>query len=94
MLSVYFEYLITLIIKIKSLVLFYFSWIAIHYICSQLYIYYCVPFTWYGIFVSPFLSLSPHWNAVRWIIYEAGNILYGMWIAIGSWTVANLLTQK
>lgn len=94
MLSVYFNQLLKVAIQIKSLVIFYFAWIAIHYICSQLYIYYCVPYTWYGIFASPFLSLTPHCNAFRWIIYEAGNVLYGMWIAIGSWTVANVLTHK
>jgi len=94
MFSVYFDKFINFIIKIKSFILFYFSWIAIHYICSQLYVYYCVPYNWYGIFASPFLSLAPHCNAFRWIIYEAGNILHGMWMAIGSWTVANLLTQK
>jgi hypothetical protein len=49
---------------------------------------------YFGIFASPFLSLTPHCNAFRWIIYEAGNVLYGMWMAIGSWTVANVLTHK
>ena len=94
MFSVYFDYLLNFIIKIKPLIIFYFSWIAIHYICSQLYVYYCAPYTWYGIFASPFLLVMPHCNVFRWIIYEAGNVLYGMWIALGAWTVANLLTQK
>jgi hypothetical protein len=41
-----------------------------------------------------FYFVTPHCNAFRWIIYEAGNVLYGMWMAIGSWTVANVLTHK
>ena len=80
--------------SIKPLILFYSGWIFLHYICSQLYVYYCVPNTWYGIFISPFMTMAPHCTAFRWVIYEAGNILYSMWIGIGTWTVSNLLTFK
>ena len=94
MLTEYSNIIITFLNNIKSIILFYFSWIFIHYTCAHLYIYYCTPTTWYGIFISPFLSITPHCNAFRWVIYEAGNVLYGMWAAIGSWSVANLLTYK
>ena len=94
MFSVYLVYLFNFLSKIKSLIIFYFSWIAIHYLCSQLYVYYCVPYAWHGIFASQFLSLTHRCNAFHMIIYEAGNVLYGMWIVLGAWTVANLLTQK
>jgi len=94
MLTKYGQIIINFLDNIKSIILFYFSWIFIHYTCAHLYIYYCTPTTWYGIFISPFLSITPHCNAFRWVIYEAGNVLYGMWIAIGSWSVANLLTYK
>ena len=90
----YFQFIINMLMNLKHIILFYLSWIFIHYVCSQLYIYFCVPFTWYGIFISPFLVMTPHCSAFRWIIYEAGTILYGMWIAIGSWTIANILTLK
>ena len=82
------------ITKIKSPIIFYLGWIFIHYVCAHLYIYYCAPTTWYGIFISPFLSITPQCNAFRWVIYETGNVLYGMWVAISSWSVANLLTYK
>ena len=94
MLSKHFTNIITLLNQIKPLILFYSGWIALHYICAHLYIYYCAPTNWYGIFISPFLSITPHCNVFRWVIYEAGNVLYGMWVAIGSWSVANLLTYK
>jgi hypothetical protein len=89
-----FKSIITFLDNIKPLILFYSGWTVIHYICSQLYVYHCTPKTWYGILVSPLLSITPQCNAFRWIIYEAGNVLYGMWMAIASWTVANLLTHK
>jgi hypothetical protein len=92
MLTEYSNIIITFLNNIKSIILFYFSWIFIHYTCAHLYIYYCTPTNWYGFVLSPFLSITPHCNAFRWVIYEAGNVLYGMWIAIGSWTVAKVLT--
>ena len=94
MISKYFNYLIDVIIKIRHLILFYLGWIFIHYICSQLYIHFCTPFTFYGLIMSPILVMSPHCSAFRWIIYEAGRVLCGMWLAIGSWTIANILTIK
>jgi hypothetical protein len=80
--------------SLHPLIIFYFSWIAIHYISSQLYVYYCTPQTLTGFFISPLLSISPHCNAIRWIISEAGAIFYGMWISIGSWIVTNVLTRQ
>ena len=94
MYDTYFNLIIKFLNNIKSIILFYLSWIFIHYVCSQLYIYFCAPFTWYGLIVSPFLIMSPHCSAFRWVIYEAGNVLYGMWLAIGSWFIVNVLTIK
>lgn len=88
------DFLYETIIKIKPLIVFYLSWIFIHYISSQLYIYYCVPANFFGIFLSPILSMTPYCTAFRWVIYEAGNIFYGMWIALGTWIAANLLIYK
>ena len=93
-LSNIFNLFIETIDKIKPLILFYSSWIFIHYICSQLYIYFCVPANIIGIFISPFMSMTPHCSAFRWIIYESGNIFYGMWFALGTWIVVNILTNK
>lgn len=89
-----FNYIMDIIVRARHIVLFYLGWVFIHYLCSQLYIYFCAPFTLYGLIMSPFLIMTPHCNAFRWVIYEAGKVLYGMWIAIGSWTIANILTLK
>ena len=78
----------------KPLILFYSGWVIIHYVSSQLYNHFCAPNVWYGIFISPFLSVTPHCNAFRWIITEAGNVFNAMWVGIGSWIITNLLTKK
>ena len=88
------NYIIDILMKVRHFILFYVSWIFIHYLCSQLYIHFCAPFTLYGLIASPFLVMTPHCSAFRWVIYETGNVLYAMWIAIGSWTIANVLTLK
>lgn len=88
------DFYLDILITLKPIILFYLSWIFIHYICSQLYIYYCVPANFFGIFISPILSMTPHCTAFRWVIYEAGNIFYGMWIALGTWMATNLLIYK
>ncbi len=80
--------------KIKPLILFYSGWTVLHYMCSNLYVYYCTPRTLYGLLLSPLLAISPQCNVFRWVIYEGGNVLYGMWAAIASWTVVNFLTYN
>ena len=80
--------------NIKPLFLFYLGWIFLHYICSQFYIYYCVPSSLYGMFISPFLSMTPHCAGFRWVIFESGNIFYAMWTTIGAWVMVNILTIK
>ena len=79
---------------IYLLILFYVGWIFLHYFSAQLYISYCTPQTIWGFIASPFLSVAPHCNGLRWIIYESGTILYCMWTSLAAWIVTNLLTYK
>lgn len=81
-------------IPVYPLMFFYCGWISLHYISSQLYICYCTPQSLWGFFISPFLAVSPHCNALRWVINESGSILYGMWVSMATWIVANVLTFK
>jgi len=63
----------------------YFLWICLHYFSSHLYIKFCVPNTLLGFVMSPFLISTPHCQGLRWIVYNAANIINNMWIIIGSW---------
>ena len=88
------DMLVKLLNNMRPLLLFYLSWIFLHYLCSNLYIYFCISNSIMGIFLSPFLSMAPHCTAFRWVIHESGNIFYTMWISIGAWIASNLLTFK
>ena len=60
-------------------------WIFLHFFASYLYTKLCVPTTWFGLFMSPFLTATPHCQGLRWIVYNAAHIINNMWILIGAW---------
>lgn len=74
-----------------KVVLLYAFWIIIHYVCSHLYVHWCVPATIYGFIISPFLAPTPHCQAFRWVINQGGNIIVTMWIVIGTWCMQYLI---
>ena len=63
----------------------YLLWISLHYFSAQLYIKFCVPNTLVGFIMSPFMISTPHCQGLRWIVYNAANIINNMWILIGAW---------
>ena len=63
----------------------YLLWICLHYFSAHLYIKFCVPSTIIGFIMSPFLIMTPHCQGLRWIVYNAANIINNMWILIGAW---------
>ena len=63
----------------------YLLWISLHYFSAHLYIKYCVPNTIIGFMMSPFMIMTPHCQGLRWIVYNAANIINHMWIVIGAW---------
>lgn len=63
----------------------YLIWILLHYFASHLYIKFCVPVSFMGLIISPFLTTTPHCQCLRWIVYNGGNIINHMWVIIGSW---------
>jgi len=60
-----------------------------HFAAAHLYTYFCVPLSFYGFFISPFMTLSPQCQALRWVVYHGGSTINLMWFMI-----ANLLVQK
>ena len=69
----------------------YVAWILLHYIASQCYITFCVPNTFYGFVMSPFLAPAPHCQGLRWAIYNGANVIGNMWIVLGTWLCCNVL---
>ena len=63
----------------------YLLWICLHYFSAHLYVKFCVPSTITGFIMSPFMIMTPHCQGLRWIVYNAANIINHMWILIGAW---------
>lgn len=74
----------------------YLLWITLHYGASHLYVRFCVPNTFYGYLISPFMTPTPHCQGLRWIIYRGAEIINNMWFLLGTWLATSLvfLTQK
>jgi hypothetical protein len=69
----------------------YLLWILLHYIASHLYVKFCVPCTLFGFIMSPFMTATPHCQGLRWIVYNAANMINNMWIIFGAWICSTLL---
>jgi hypothetical protein len=69
----------------------YLLWILLHYVASHLYIKFCVPCTLFGFIMSPFMTATPHCQGLRWIVYNAANMINNMWIIFGAWICSTLL---
>lgn len=63
----------------------YILWIGLHYFSAHLYVKFCVPHSVIGFIMSPFMITTPHCQGLRWIVYNAANIINHMWILIGAW---------
>ena len=79
---------IRIIIKVSGV---YLLWICLHYIASHLYIKFCVPTTIIGFLMSPFMTATPHCQGLRWIVYNAANMINNMWIVLGAWICSTIL---
>jgi len=81
----------------KSFIIFinvsgiYLMWIFLHYLASHLYVKLCVPNTIIGFLLSPFMTATPHCQGLRWIVYNAANMINNMWIVLGTWICSTLL---
>jgi len=89
---IYIRNFVIKIVRISlSLYGIYLTWIILHYFASHLYIKFCVPASFLGFVVSPFLTTTPHCQGLRWIIYNGANTINNMWVIIGTWISSNLL---
>ena len=71
----------------------YILWILLHYIASQLYIHFCVSLTIWGLIMSPFLTPTPHCQALRWTIYNGAAVINSMWSVVGVWICGKLIVR-
>ena len=70
----------------------YIIWVIIYFSATQLYQYFCVPFSFMGFMVSPILVTAPYCIALRWCIVNGAEVITSMWLILGSWLVGMLVT--
>jgi hypothetical protein len=80
-----FSFIVQIIVFLCKISSFYMLWICLHYFSAHLYTTFCVPNTFVGFVMSPFMISTPHCQGLRWIVYNAGNVMNQMWILIGTW---------
>ena len=80
--------LVRIIVNVSGI---YLLWIFLHFLASHLYVKLCVPNTIVGFLVSPFMTATPHCQGLRWIVYNASNVINNMWITLGAWLCSLLL---
>ena len=84
----YIYYALKIMVKVSGV---YLMWIILHYGASHLYIQLCVPKTPWGFLISPFLTATPHCQGLRWIVYNAANVINNMWVILGAWVCSTIL---
>ena len=57
---------------------------------SHLYTNYCVEASLTGFLLSPLMTMSPHCQALRWVIYNGGYTINMMWFILGNWLLSKL----
>ena len=72
----------------------YLLWILLHYSASHLYVQLCVPKTVVGFLMSPFMTLAPHCQGLRWLVYNAASFINNMWVILGTWMCSNILMMN
>ena len=66
-------------------------WIVIHYAAANLYPVFCAETSVVGFIKSIFVAPAPHCVALRWVIYNGGNVINSMWSSIALWFTSKLL---
>lgn len=68
----------------------YILWIVAHYLSAHLYANYCTKPTVMGFISSPFLTMSPQCQAIRWVIYNGAYTINVMWLLLAKWIINNI----
>ena len=69
-------------------------WIGIHFICANLYPYFCAHISIMGFVLSAFTVHAPHCIALRYAITNGASVITAMWVAIGTWITAKLIFRN
>lgn len=72
-------------LSLKQMIVMYISWYILHIIAAHLYTKYCIPLTFYGMLIAPFITTASHCVILRWTIINGGNVPMVVWGIIIVW---------
>jgi hypothetical protein len=75
------------IVYIPTIILVYSGISILHYISANTYPTLCTPCTITGMVMTPFMVVTPHCQAIRWVINWSGNQINMAWISLGGYLV-------
>lgn len=67
---------------IPNEVFIYLICVIVHFISPHLYVHFCTPASWKGLFMSQFMVISPQCQLIRWAFSFSGFVLDNIWIFI------------
>jgi len=60
-------------VSIRDMAFIYVLWYILHIAAVHLYAKYCVPLTFHGMLLAPFITTASHCVILRWTIMNGGN---------------------
>tara|TARA_B100000989_G_scaffold293586_1_gene271203 strand:- start:9 stop:365 length:357 start_codon:yes stop_codon:yes gene_type:complete len=75
------------IVYIPTILLVYMGISIIHFISANLYPKFCAPLTFIGAIMTPFVIVTPHCQALRWVIDWSGSQICNAWVWLGGYLV-------
>ena len=76
---------------IKQAVIVYGLWVVAHFCAPFMYVRWCVPFSFVGFIMSPFVATMPYCTALRWVIQTSGDTIMTMFILLGTWLISKIM---
>lgn len=80
--------------NIFKIIAIYIFWVGTHYSINYLYQLYCVPTTYLGILMSPFIMHSPHCQAFNWLFNLSFKSINYMISSLVGIVAAKLLSME
>lgn len=62
--------------------------IGLHFVLPRIYIYACIPFTFMGMMLSPFMAQSPHCKAIMWALNTSIDTIQKMFLLLVAWLLS------
>ena len=72
----------------------YLFWIVVHFVCANLYAYYCAHLSFYGFLTSAFMTATPHCIGLNWMTNWTHNTIRNMWLTLGTWLISKIMENK